>query len=120
MASITILVVDDDFLVGLDTAEAFREAGFVVVVASDAASALSELQTQPSIQLVCTDVNMPGELDGVDLALLVRDQYPQTKVIVISAMSQNRDRLPSVPFVPKPYCSSRLVALASEQLGNTQ
>lgn len=118
MGSPTVLVVDDDFLVRFDMAETLRDAGFVVLEAGDALGALSVLRTNPSIQLVCTDVQMPGELDGIDLARLVRERYPRTKVIVVSAVSQNHSRLPNVPFASKPFAASRLVALVWDQLGS--
>ena len=116
MARPTVLIVDDDFLVRRNTAEILQDAGFEVVEASDAASALALLQDMPGFQLVCTDVQMPGELDGIDLALHVRVRHPEMRVIIVSAQSGLGDRLPDVPFLSKPFLESHLVDLARREL----
>jgi DNA-binding NtrC family response regulator len=111
-----VLVVEDDFLVRLHTADTLRDAGFEVVEASDAANALALLQEMPCFQLICTDVQMPGELDGIDLALRVRERHPEMRVIIMSSHSGHSDRLPSAPFLSKPFQASRLVDLARREL----
>ena len=116
MAKPAILVVDDDFLIRLFTVEILQEAGLEVLEASDAASALALLQEVPGLQLLCTDVQMPGELDGVELALLVRERHPEMRVIIMSSHSGHSDRLPSVPFLAKPFQASHLVDLARREL----
>jgi DNA-binding NtrC family response regulator len=116
MAKPAVLIVDDDFLLRLNAADILVEAGFEVVEASDAASALALLQEAPRFQLICTDVQMPGELDGIDLALRVRERHPGMRVIIMSAQSGHGDRLPSVPFLSKPFQASRLVDLARRAL----
>jgi DNA-binding NtrC family response regulator len=114
MGSPTVLVVDDDFLVRINTAEILQEAGFEVIEAADAASALALLQQQPSIRLVCTDVQMPGELDGIDLARRLRERHPEMSVIIMSAYSKHGERLPDAPFLTKPFDAQRLVELARQ------
>jgi len=84
MAQHRVLVVDDDFVVRFNTAETLGEAGFDVVEACDVASALIVLKRDSGVHLVCTDVHMPGKLNGIDLAKWVRDRRPDTKVIVMS------------------------------------
>jgi DNA-binding NtrC family response regulator len=117
MAAPLVLVVVDDFLVRINTAETFEEAGFEVIEARDAASALAVLQERSDVQLVCTDVHMPGELDGIDLAVRVREHHPQLKVIVISGCSKKPDLPTSIPFLTNPFVPKRLVDFAREQLG---
>ena len=116
MASHRILVVDDDLLVRINTAELLEEAGFEVIEALDAAGALAILEEESSIDLVCTDVHMPGELNGIDLAIQVRIRHPETKVIVMSGYSRRSDCPAEIPYLTKPFQSGRLVALAREQL----
>lgn len=111
-----VLIVEDDVLVRLHAADTLQNAGFEVVEAGDAAHALAILLEMPRFQLICTDVQMPGELDGIDLALRVLERYPEMKVIIMSAQSGHGDRLPSVPFLPKPFQASRLVDLARREL----
>jgi DNA-binding NtrC family response regulator len=116
MARPAVLLVEDDFLLRINTADILQEAGFEVVEASDAANALALLQEIPCFQLICTDVQMPGELDGIDLALRVRERHPEMRVIIMSSQSRHSDRLPSVPFLSKPFLASRLVDLARREL----
>jgi DNA-binding NtrC family response regulator len=116
MARPAVLIVDDDFLVRLYAADSLEDAGFAVVEASDAATALVLLRELSCFQLICTDVEMPGELDGIDLALRVRERHPETRVIIMSAHSGHSDRLPNVPFLSKPFQASRLVDLARREL----
>jgi DNA-binding NtrC family response regulator len=111
-----VLIVDDDLLVRLHAADILQDAGFEVVEASNAANALAILHETPCFQLICTDVQMPGELDGIDLALRVLERHPEMRVIIMSAHCGHGDRLPSVPFLSKPFQASRLVDLARREL----
>ena len=102
-----ILVVDSDFLFRINTSEVLEEAGFEVIEALNAASALTILEEESGIDLVCTDVHMPGELNGIDLAIQVQIRHPETKVIVMSSYSRSE-------FPPKyPTLRSRFNRAAS-------
>ena len=116
MAPHRVLVVDDEFLVRIGTAETLKSAGFDVAEASDVESALALLRQDAGINLVCTDVHMPGEQNGVDLALWVRAHRPDTKIIVMSGYSTRWDCQPDIPFLAKPYNADHLVELARELL----
>ena len=115
MTSHRILVVDNDFLFRINTSEVLEEAGFEVIEALNAASALTILEEESGIDLVCTDVHMPGELNGIGLAIQVQIRHPETKVIVMSSYSRS-DFPAEIPYLKKPFQSSRLVALAREHL----
>lgn len=117
MASHAVLVVDDEPLVRMVSADALRDAEFDVLEAEDALGALEVLRTEPGIQLLCTDVQMPGGLDGVELALLVRALFPEVRVIIASGVSPRNARMAGVPFLPKPFLPAALVALARAELG---
>ena len=97
-----ILVVEDDFLIGIS--DELISAGFRVIQAANADEALRVLQGGVAIDLVLTDVRMPGVLDGVDLARRVRATWPRLKIIMVSG------DLPAIPadgsvdlFFAKPY-----------------
>ncbi|HKR93103.1 response regulator [Novosphingobium sp.] len=113
---LVVLVVDDDFMIRLDISETLREEGFEVLEASDAASALAALHDRIDIQLVCTDVQMPGDMDGIALALRVRAHYPHIGVMVLSGLSKCPDRLSGIPFLPKPFVRDKLLSLAWNEL----
>jgi CheY-like chemotaxis protein len=112
-----VLVVDDDLLVRINIAEILEEAGLAVVEARDAASALDVMREKSEVQLVCTDISMPGELDGVGLAIRLQDEYPHVKVILLSAMAWGRALPPRIPFVAKPFDSRALTKLVWAELG---
>ncbi len=120
MTSPAVLVVDDDFLVRMNTTDILQDAGFEVVAARDAADALALLHKWPCIRLICTDVQMPGRMDGIDLVLRVQVLHPEMRVIIMSGDGKHSNRLPSVPFLPKPFHITRLVDLAREELGAAQ
>ena len=116
MTSHVVLVVDDEPVVRLIAAETLRDAGFDVLEADDAAGALEVLRTEGGIELMCTDVQMPGALDGIELARLVKMLFPNVRVVLSSGFSPRNPCLTGVPFLPKPYFPSELVALVSAQL----
>jgi two-component system cell cycle sensor histidine kinase/response regulator CckA len=110
----SVLVVDD---VGVVRRAVFRflsEEGFRVFEAASAGEALEVLATaRPPVRLVLTDVIMP-DVNGVDLARLIREQWPATRVIFMSAYPaevlarEGLDNL-DVVFVAKPFTRDELV-----------
>ena len=79
----TILVVEDEPMIRLDVAEGLREFGFHVYEASDGVEAL-QILGQTSVNLVFSDVQMPGKLDGFDVARHVRSSLPQVPIVLTS------------------------------------
>lgn len=93
-----ILVVDDDDLIRLTTADFLESCGYMVLQADSAASAIACFDGY-SIDLVFTDVQMPGEMDGLGLAEWVQVNHPGVPVIVTSGVVT-----PAViPMIKKPY-----------------
>src|SRR5579863_4957196 len=93
---IAVLVVEDDAMIRMIAAEFLEDEGFVVVEAGDAEEAIRKLEGDPTIAAVFTDINMPGAMDGLDLAHFVRDRRPSIKVLLTSGRSQlPTARLPS-------------------------
>ena len=116
---LTILVVEDEVLVRITTAEELRLAGSTVVEAASGAEALKVLQASVHIDLLFTDVHMPGTIDGLALAAQARRLFPSLKVMVTSA------HVPAWPspgladeFVGKPYAFHRLIARIKTLLAN--
>jgi DNA-binding NtrC family response regulator len=97
-------------------ADTLRDAGFAILEAENAHEALEVLQTVPNIQLLCTDVQMPGGLDGVGLTLLVKARHPDVRVIICSGFSPWHASLAGVPFLAKPFLRSDLVELARREV----
>ena len=117
----TILVVDD---VGVVRKIAFRllsEAGYRVFEAGSAAEALEVLSTarQP-INLAIVDVILP-EVTGVDLVRIIREEWPSTRVLFMSAFPAEilvREGLdhPNVIFLAKPFTRDELLTKVTEAL----
>ncbi len=108
---IDILVVEDEPLLLLDIADQLRERNFSVHEAGNADEAISILEQNPAIQLIITDVDMPGSMDGLKLAAAVRNRWPPVKIIVVSGQRRVDDAdLPDGSlFFSKPYETERLV-----------
>lgn len=107
-----ILIVEDEFLLRLDSAETIGNAGFEVVLAANADEAIAILKSRPDIRVVFTDIQMPGSMDGLKLARFVRDRWPPIKIIATSGrVVAGDDDLPAGSlFLPKPYRGAELVA----------
>jgi CheY-like chemotaxis protein len=104
----TVLVVEDEVLVRLVIAEYLRECGYRVHEAADAGEAVAIL-TSPvaSIDVVFSDVVMPGDMDGFALARWVRTNRPDIKVILASSIERSAEVAGMLceagPLVAKPY-----------------
>jgi DNA-binding NtrC family response regulator len=114
------LVVEDDPLVRMMAVEALSDAGLSVLEASDADEALAVLALAPRIDLLFTDVRMPGGRDGVQLTWAARMAKPGLKAIITSGFSGYESAGPSpirgVTFLPKPYTAGQLIDAAREEL----
>src|SRR6516165_9001478 len=109
-ARIPVLVVDDEPLVRILTVQVLEEAGFRVEEAGSSEEALSRLDGHQIVALV-TDIDMPGSLDGRELAWRVRALCPAAAILVISgvAMPRSDDLPPNAGFLTKPFDPKRLV-----------
>jgi len=114
--AIAVLVVEDEFLLRLDIADALEAAGFIVFQAENAHQAIQLLIANDRIRVLFTDVDMPGDLDGLRLAALVRDRWPPIRIILTSGHQWlHEDRLPpGGRFLPKPYHPDRVISSIRE------
>ncbi len=111
--SASVLVVEDDDLIRWCAVDFIEDAGFVVHSANSADAAVAILETRSDIGAVFTDVNMPGSMDGLQLARLVRGRWPWMRVIVTSGRGQvPKSEFPhGSHFVGKPYAHSTIVGI---------
>ncbi|MCJ8517331.1 CheY-like chemotaxis protein [Pseudorhizobium tarimense] len=100
-----ILVVEDDPLIRLSITVDLADLGYEVYEAADAQEAIDQLTQHANISVLFTDIDMPGDIDGLRLAALVRDRWPPIKIIVTSGKHQLT--CADIPFtgvfIPKPY-----------------
>jgi CheY-like chemotaxis protein len=106
----TILIVEDDALVLMELADWMVELGLTVLTADNADQAIVLLDTHPEIELLLTDIEMPGSMDGVRLAHHVAERWPPVRIVVISGMfACDVAPLPALSiFVPKPLRQQEL------------
>ena len=79
-----VLVVDDNVLIRMGAVDLVQSAGYEALEAQDADEAIRILESRDDIDLVFTDVQMPGTMDGVKLAHYIRNRWPPVKLIVAS------------------------------------
>jgi CheY-like chemotaxis protein len=121
LAGRSVLVIDDVRVVRQAVFRFLSEAGARVFEAASVGEALEVLGTaRPAVQLVITDVVMP-EMNGVDLARVVREQWPGTNVLFMSAFPAEvlvREGLanPDVLFLAKPFTRDELMAKVCQAL----
>jgi CheY-like chemotaxis protein len=104
----TILIVEDETLIRMATAEHLRDAGYIVVEAATGEEAQAVLEAGVPVSLIFSDVNMPGAVDGLALAEWAGAQRNPPMVMLTSGvpvlLTQARTRCPNVcAFLVKPY-----------------
>jgi CheY-like chemotaxis protein len=111
-----ILIVEDDALVRLSGVGIFIDAGFRMIEAMNSEEALESLETSSDVQLLFTDVDMPGMIDGLALARQVHDRWPHIGIIVASGQSapQTHELPAGARFHRKPYSPDAVVRHARE------
>lgn len=114
-----VLVVEDDFLLRMDAIDAVTAAGFEPVDAGNADEAIAILEAHPRIHVVFTDIQMPGSMDGLNLAKFVKDRWPPIKIVATSGYIRvSEDDLPEGGrFLPKPYTPAQIVGMLRELTG---
>ena len=85
----TILVVDDERSIRMLITEALADLGYASIEAGDGAAALKVLQSEASINLMITDVGLPNNLNGRQVADAGRALRPQLKVLFITGYAEN-------------------------------
>ncbi len=106
----TILVVEDEELIRMFLTEFLQDSGYHVFEAETVAQAKRILLDQ-NVDLVFSDVNMPGQETGFDLEKWVRLHYPDTKVLLTSGYPHGPESTMALlePLLPKPYtCATAL------------
>jgi CheY-like chemotaxis protein len=108
-----LLIVEDEVLIRLSVADYLRDCGFKVFEAADAREALDILATETAVDLVFSDVALPGGMDGFALAQKIRVERPGLPVVLASGDSRKaaiaRDLCENEPFFAKPYDIEQVV-----------
>lgn len=111
MTKRTILVVEDEPIIRMIAVETLEELGCRVVEFDNAEQAIAFCKApENDVAALFTDINMPGDLDGLDVAFYVVASHPDAVVIVTSGRYTDKptDLSPQVTFLPKPWNAASL------------
>jgi CheY-like chemotaxis protein len=117
ICALNVVVAEDEPLLRMLAVEAMGDKGFIVSEAEHAGVALAICKAQADeIDVLFTDVRMPGSMDGLELARRVRENWPWISVIITSGnISATGKELPEgARFVAKPYDMHRVIDLMRE------
>ncbi|RMO41444.1 Sensory box histidine kinase/response regulator [Pseudomonas savastanoi pv. glycinea] len=117
----TILVVDDEHAVRQLIAELLEDLGYTILQAERGADALTILQSKAAIDLLITDVGLPGGMNGRQVADAARDVRPDLKILFVTGYAENaalaHDTLePGMHVLPKPFAIAELIGRVTELL----
>jgi CheY-like chemotaxis protein len=107
-----VLIVDDEALVRLSTADALSDEGFAVSEADSAEQALSLLEAGSGFDCIVTDYLMPG-MNGVELAKLVGERFPRMPIVLLSGYAELDAFGSDLPYLAKPCPTATLVRTIS-------
>jgi len=112
-----VLLVEDEVTVRALLADELRGAGLAVVEAANADEAWAYLQSGGTADLMFSDVQMPGSMDGLELKRRVREAFPEVKIILTSGNLGPRHPGEVDAFLPKPFLFSKAVEYTIKLLG---
>ena len=114
----TILVVEDQAVLRLHAVATVKHEGLPVLQATNAMDALELLRTNPSVAVLFTDIEMPGEMDGLQLADRVHAERPDVQLVLTSGrIEPSNDQIADDGvFLAKPYSPEELTAVLREML----
>lgn len=120
----SILLVEDNELVRAHVFKQLRLLGYSVISCGTGAEGLEELTRNPDIDLLFSDIVMPGSMDGIMLAKAARELRPELKILLTSGYSENTISQSNaldeaLHILPKPYRRAQLAAKLREILGDT-
>jgi CheY-like chemotaxis protein len=109
-----VLVVEDEILTRVVIADELRDEGFLVVEATTAEEALSYFRAGVQVDLVLSDIELPGALNGVELIQRLRARVPNLPTVLTSGIAPSGHEADA--FLPKPYDIGQAVALIATLL----
>jgi len=117
-----VLVVEDEPLVRMLAADILEDEGFEVVEAATAVAALALLEKRQDVTALFTDIDMPGGMNGLELAAVVHERWPHIALVVTSGVFRvGADKLPGDGvFIGKPYSTSAPVRVLRELIRQKQ
>jgi two-component sensor histidine kinase/CheY-like chemotaxis protein len=115
-----VLVVEDEMVLRMRAVDIVQDAGFTAVEAVNADQALAILEARSDIDLLFSDIQMPGSIDGLMLAHAVHERWPGIKIILVSGQVNvsDADKPADSRFIGKPLDVKQMVAELQAMMGN--
>ena len=114
--TLSILLVDDEDIVRIGTAEMIRDLGHIVIEANGGAEALAKVAGGVAIDVVITDYKMP-RMDGAELARRIRETHPHVPVLIITGYTGTSDEALDLPRLAKPFGQAEIAAALATLVG---
>src|SRR5580692_7396500 len=114
-----VLVVEDEMMLRMRAVDIVEDAGFTPIEAVNADQALAILESRSDVDLLFTDIQMPGSMDGLKLAYAVHERWPSIKIILVSGKLTPTDgeRPTDSRFFGKPLEVKQMIAEIQEMIG---
>jgi two-component sensor histidine kinase len=115
----TVLIVEDEMVLRMRAVDIVEDAGFNPIEAVNADDALAILESRSDIELLFTDIQMPGSMDGLKLAYAVHERWPQIKIILVSGQLTltDADKPADSRFYGKPLAVKAMIAEMQDMMG---
>jgi two-component sensor histidine kinase/CheY-like chemotaxis protein len=115
-----VLVVEDEMMLRMRAVDMVEDAGFIPIEAINADDALAILESRSDIDLLFTDIQMPGSMDGLRLAHAVHARWPSIKIILVSGQLKltDDDKPADSRFYGKPLEVKHMIAEMQDMMGN--
>jgi two-component sensor histidine kinase/DNA-binding response OmpR family regulator len=115
----TVLIVEDEMLLRMRAVDIVEDAGFTPLEAVNADDALALLESRSDIELLFTDIQMPGSMNGLKLAHAVHERWPLIKIILVSGQvtPNEEDRPANSRFFGKPMEVQQMIAELQGMIG---
>jgi len=115
----TVLVVEDEMVLRMRAVDIVEDAGFTPLEAVNADDALALLESRSDIELLFTDIQMPGTMNGLKLAYAVHERWPSIKIILVSGqVTLNSEERPTDSrFFRKPVEVQQMIAELQAMIG---
>jgi two-component sensor histidine kinase/CheY-like chemotaxis protein len=114
-----VLIVEDEMILRMRAVDIVEDAGFTPIEAANADDALAILESRSDIEMLFTDIQMPGSMDGLKLAHAVRERWPLIKIILVSGQLTltDADRPIDSRFYGKPLDVKHMIAELQDMMG---
>ena len=119
-AAVSVLLVEDEVMVSNLVADCLAESGFHVHEVATADEALRYMRSGANIDVLFTDIKLPGGMNGAELAERARELRPEMPIVYASGRYKLSEISPLVPrslFVAKPYDPNDICALLTRLTG---